>query len=206
MTRPRTGWWRRLGRSWLFLSAQTAWSVLAWVELSLTLVALVCSAIVFGAYVLRGLLAVDRATLRSAVRLARWQRSGGDVQPRPDRPVSNGHALVWLVSAAFALVPHLVSLILLPLAAWWGPQWATWTIRSARLGRPTAARSGPVGPRPADPVVPADQTGSPAWSGGHGLIGMRERVTSLGGSLTAGPTPDGGFEIWASLPLDQDRR
>ncbi|WP_239643849.1 sensor histidine kinase [Nocardiopsis kunsanensis] len=36
---------------------------------------------------------------------------------------------------------------------------------------------------------------------GQGLIGMRERVSVHGGSLRAGPGPDGGFEVVASLPL-----
>ncbi|MFE7191184.1 sensor histidine kinase [Kitasatospora sp. NPDC057541] len=36
--------------------------------------------------------------------------------------------------------------------------------------------------------------------GGHGLVGLRERAQLLGGSLTAGPTPDGGFEVRADLP------
>ncbi|MFE6867467.1 sensor histidine kinase [Kitasatospora sp. NPDC057692] len=36
--------------------------------------------------------------------------------------------------------------------------------------------------------------------GGHGLVGLRERAQLLGGSLTAGPTPDGGFEVLADLP------
>jgi signal transduction histidine kinase len=36
---------------------------------------------------------------------------------------------------------------------------------------------------------------------GHGLAGMRERVALLGGSLTAGPSPDGGFVVSAVLPL-----
>ena len=46
------------------------------------------------------------------------------------------------------------------------------------------------------------------WLGsttGFGLIGMRERVHSVGGELRAGPTPDGGFEVAASLPLDRAR-
>lgn len=35
----------------------------------------------------------------------------------------------------------------------------------------------------------------------HGLVGMRERAAMVHGELTAGPTPDGGFAVVASLPL-----
>jgi signal transduction histidine kinase len=38
---------------------------------------------------------------------------------------------------------------------------------------------------------------------GHGLTGMRERVTLLGGSLSAGPAPNGGFVVSAVLPLGE---
>jgi len=38
---------------------------------------------------------------------------------------------------------------------------------------------------------------------GHGLTGMHERVALLGGSLTAGPAPDGGFVVSAALPLGE---
>lgn len=37
--------------------------------------------------------------------------------------------------------------------------------------------------------------------GGHGLIGMRERASMLGGSLHSGSTPQGGFRILARLPI-----
>ncbi|MEU1543992.1 sensor histidine kinase [Actinacidiphila glaucinigra] len=38
-------------------------------------------------------------------------------------------------------------------------------------------------------------------AGGHGLVGMRERVAMLDGELTARALPDGGFHVTAILPL-----
>ena len=38
---------------------------------------------------------------------------------------------------------------------------------------------------------------------GHGLTGMRERVALLGGSLSAGPAPGGGFVVSAVLPVGE---
>ncbi|MFF0153010.1 sensor histidine kinase [Micromonospora sp. NPDC005203] len=45
---------------------------------------------------------------------------------------------------------------------------------------------------------------SPAPSGGHGLLGMRERVTVYDGSLTAGPRPAGGWQLEVRLPLPSE--
>jgi signal transduction histidine kinase len=47
------------------------------------------------------------------------------------------------------------------------------------------------------PRVPAGG----ARGAGHGLAGMRERVALLGGSLSAGPAPDGRFVVSAVLPF-----
>lgn len=47
----------------------------------------------------------------------------------------------------------------------------------------------------APPVAP------PVGEPGHGIIGMRERVAGVGGSLEASPTADGGFAVHARIPL-----
>ncbi|USQ87879.1 sensor histidine kinase [Streptomyces phaeoluteigriseus] len=44
--------------------------------------------------------------------------------------------------------------------------------------------------------APAPQDG-----GGHGLLGMRERVTALRGTLTTGPRYGGGYRVHAILPV-----
>jgi signal transduction histidine kinase len=49
------------------------------------------------------------------------------------------------------------------------------------------------GPPTAPPVV--------GTVGGHGLVGVRERVALFGGTLRHGRTPDGGFQLSASLPV-----
>jgi signal transduction histidine kinase len=53
----------------------------------------------------------------------------------------------------------------------------------------------PAGPPAAADAVP---------SGGHGLVGMRERAKTFGGTATALPTGDGGFEVRARLPFAGD--
>jgi signal transduction histidine kinase len=50
-------------------------------------------------------------------------------------------------------------------------------------------------------------SGMPGWHppgdlpGGHGIIGMRERVSLLGGEFSAGPLPGYGFQVSAHIPL-----
>ena len=40
---------------------------------------------------------------------------------------------------------------------------------------------------------------------GHGLIGMRERVSVYGGTLVAGSRPEGGFRVAASMSYEAGR-
>ncbi|ASQ94148.1 histidine kinase [Streptomyces sp. 11-1-2] len=88
---------------------------------------------------------------------------------------------------------------------------ATAEIRIARVGgaagsalevtvEDDGAGTRPEGPE-GEPPAPGEETGG----GGHGLLGMRERVTALRGSCEATPLPEGGFRVRVRLPL-QPRR
>jgi signal transduction histidine kinase len=47
--------------------------------------------------------------------------------------------------------------------------------------------------------VTAAELPAPLPSSGRGLTGMRERTALYGGSVDAGPTPDGGYQVAATL-------
>ncbi|MEV6202524.1 histidine kinase [Streptomyces sp. NPDC051771] len=44
----------------------------------------------------------------------------------------------------------------------------------------------------------------PLIGAGHGITGMRERVTMLGGEMTDGPTEDGGYEVAVFVPVQRE--
>ncbi|MEN3534354.1 histidine kinase [Microbispora sp. ZYX-F-249] len=76
-------------------------------------------------------------------------------------------------------------------------------------GRPTTVR---IGYR--DDRVEVEVTNAAAavpvgarsgLSGGRGLTGLRERIGALGGELSAGEQPDGGFRVSASIPVGGTR-
>ncbi|MFF4139965.1 sensor histidine kinase [Streptomyces sp. NPDC001698] len=52
----------------------------------------------------------------------------------------------------------------------------------------------------------AGEAAGPQAGGGHGLLGMRERVTALAGALTTGPRYGGGFRVHAILPVETRTR
>ncbi|PSM43213.1 sensor histidine kinase [Streptomyces dioscori] len=70
-----------------------------------------------------------------------------------------------------------------------------WEARHRRL----TVRLCDDGPRPGEGAAPrrADLPDGP----GHGLLGMRERIGAVGGSLHTGPRPGGGYCVHAVVPL-----
>jgi signal transduction histidine kinase len=58
--------------------------------------------------------------------------------------------------------------------------------------------------RPGELVIEVTDDGLGATatgSAGHGLAGMRERVAAVRGTIEAGPRPEGGFTVRASIPV-----
>ncbi|MFB6841491.1 sensor histidine kinase [Streptomyces sp. NPDC056361] len=51
---------------------------------------------------------------------------------------------------------------------------------------------------------PARGLVKPSPGAGHGITGMRERVTMLGGEMTAEATDDGGYEVAAFVPVSRE--
>ena len=52
-------------------------------------------------------------------------------------------------------------------------------------------------------VVDTGDGAAKSVSGGHGLVGMRERVALFGGEVETGPRPEGGYRVRARLPLSE---
>jgi signal transduction histidine kinase len=70
----------------------------------------------------------------------------------------------------------------------YGDEELTIEVTDSGAGAPAMAMSG----APPSVSVPG---------GGHGIIGMRERVSLLGGEFTAGPLRGYGFQVSARIPI-----
>ncbi|WP_374103106.1 sensor histidine kinase [Streptomyces sp. B93] len=60
---------------------------------------------------------------------------------------------------------------------------------------------GGLGLRIVNDPPPAPLLVKPSPGAGHGITGMRERVSMLSGEMTAGPTAEGGYEVTVFLPV-----
>jgi signal transduction histidine kinase len=54
----------------------------------------------------------------------------------------------------------------------------------------------------ADDGVTVFDAGRSQPGGGHGLIGLRERLAIYSGEFDAGPRPGGGWRVRATIPLE----
>jgi signal transduction histidine kinase len=63
------------------------------------------------------------------------------------------------------------------------------------------ASNGPASSEQAGSEQAGSDCASPVPGPGLGLVGMRERVSALGGRLHAGPQAGGGFRVRADIPL-----
>ncbi|TDB81949.1 sensor histidine kinase [Micromonospora sp. KC721] len=100
-------------------------------------------------------------------------------------------------------------------SAAWPPEVTSTVYRIVREALTNVARHAPhahdvtvtVDQRPSSITVEVSDDAPPgvaraAQRGGYGLIGMRERVETLGGTLHAGPRAPTGWSVLATLPLD----
>ncbi|WP_433178753.1 sensor histidine kinase [Actinoallomurus sp. CA-150999] len=151
------------------------------------------------------------AAIRQLVGLLRDPDDTGGVPPTPE-PISR-------LVERFAEHGPVVDLRLPPAPAW-PPEVASTVYRVVQEALTNITRHAP-GARSVTVTVthdpqqvrvevidnaPATASRHSRPTGGYGLVGMRERVEALGGRLRAGPLPEAGWAVQASLPVPAQGR
>lgn len=148
------------------------------------------------------------AAMRRVIGLLRSSDDAGGRSPGPEQL---GDLVARFAAHGPAIEAHLPSG---PSEPPWPPEVTTAVFRIVQEALTNIARHAPTasavtvtvgdGPSGVTVKVTDDAPAGPSWfdgSGGYGLIGMRERVEALDGTLVAGPCPGGGWVVHATLPL-----
>ncbi|MEV5831719.1 histidine kinase [Spirillospora sp. NPDC052242] len=123
-------------------------------------------------------------------------RRAGDLAAAPDEPAADRAGLAGLPAPVGLAGYRIVQEALTNAVRHSGAEEVTVEIRRT----PAAVIVQVVDDGDGAPAAAADAGGG-GDGGGNGLRGMRERAVAVGGELTAGPAPGGGFRVWARLPL-----
>ncbi|WP_327275337.1 histidine kinase [Streptomyces sp. NBC_01224] len=156
-----------------------------------------------------------RAELRTTLEVLRDGRHDSHGRHDAEGPLPDLAALPSLVRAAEAAGAHVDLAVRTPagrLAPATGAaayrivqESLTNAVRHAGAGVQVRVAVAPDGGNALRVTVTDDGTGPPKDGSvpGFGIVGMRERARSTGGTLDAGPRPGGGFEVSALLPFQE---
>ncbi|MFE5089382.1 sensor histidine kinase [Streptomyces sp. NPDC056638] len=156
-----------------------------------------------------------RAELRTTLEVLRDGRYDSHGRQDAEGPLPDLAALPGLVRAAEAAGAHVDLAVRTPagrLAPATGAaayrivqESLTNAVRHAGAGVQVRVAVAPDGGNALRVTVTDDGTGPPKKGSapGFGIVGMRERARSTGGTLDAGPRPGGGFEVSALLPFQE---
>ncbi|MFC0003779.1 sensor histidine kinase [Micromonospora siamensis] len=144
--------------------------------------------------------------------LAAMRRVVGILREPGDGPGSAGPEPLRDLVARFEAPGRVVRLRQSPPDPAWPPDVTGTVYRIVRESLTNVARHAPAARSVSvvvaeeGPVVTVEVTDDAAPAAGpardgYGLVGMRERVTALGGTLRAGPRPGAGWSVAATLPL-----
>lgn len=118
-------------------------------------------------------------------------RSGG-LQVRLDDDLSDADGSLWppeVASTVYRVVQEALTNVVLH-----APGASDISVVVRRGTRQVEVEITDDGPTTSPPVAPGP-------GAGHGLVGMRERVHVLGGTLSAGPAQDRGWSVHATVPV-----
>ncbi len=162
---------------------------------------------------LTGIEAAGAEALRAMRRVVGLLRDCEDAQP-----ASAGPEQLGVLVERFTRQGPPVRLQVPDESAVWPPEVTSTVYRIVREALTNVARHAPhargvtvtVGQDPAGVTVEVTDDAPPgparaSHRGGHGLIGMRERVEALGGTLHAGSRAGAGWSVLATLPLHEGR-